>query len=434
MSSLAERMRDCGYDGYTYSYPHKTAYRPLTPVPLQEAWRHEDKTNLFLYVHLPFCEMRCGFCNLFTTVLPKQDLVQKTLAAIQRQSEDVAGALQPVHVAQAAFGGGTPTYLAEAQLEQLFNELQRHWPVSFAQIPVSFEASPGTVTPSKLALLKQLGVDRLSLGVQSFVDEDLRALRRRQPPVELEQACQAIKDADFPVFNIDLIYGNPEQTPDSWRLSLERALAWQPEELYLYPLYVGKLTNLDRASKRPGQHRRLLYELARDLLTSSGYLQVSMRQFRRRGVLRDTDYCCQQDGMVGLGPGARSYTRALHYSSEYAVGQLGVRRIIHDFCASSEFSTADYGIELDAAEQKRRYLLKSLLRADGLAIDAYQSLYGTHPCLDHPELQQLLDLGLARLDGDSLQLTPDGLGWSDTIGPWLYSPLMHERMGTYQLT
>ncbi|HWI58134.1 MAG TPA: radical SAM protein, partial [Bacillota bacterium] len=175
--SLAQRMAKAGYDGYAYGYPHKTAYRPLDPpVPLSAAWQQEDKRHLFLYVHLPFCEMRCGFCNLFTAVQPGAGFVEQTLAAIQRQSSVVAAAIAPEQIAQAAFGGGTPSLLSEAQIEQLFAHLSRTWPVRWADIPVSFETSPGTVTREKLALLKQLGVDRISLGVQSFVAKDLIAL------------------------------------------------------------------------------------------------------------------------------------------------------------------------------------------------------------------------------------------------------------------
>src|SRR5687768_6325248 len=118
--SLAERMRNGGYDGYSYAYPHKTAYRPLKPpIPLAEAWQLEEKSSLFLYVHLPFCEMRCGFCNLFTTVQPSTSLVQQTMAAIQLQSSVVADAMEPERVTQAAFGGGTPSYLSVQELENL---------------------------------------------------------------------------------------------------------------------------------------------------------------------------------------------------------------------------------------------------------------------------------------------------------------------------
>jgi oxygen-independent coproporphyrinogen III oxidase len=428
-------MSDGGYDGYAYAYPHKTAYRPLDPpVPLHDAWKTEDRRNLFLYAHLPFCEMRCGFCNLFTTVQPGTSLVDRTLAAIHAQSTVVANSVEPEHVAQAAFGGGTPSFLSEAQIEELFSRLASDWPVSWGRIPTSFEVSPGTVSAPKLHLLKALGVDRISLGVQSFVHEDLVSLKRPQPEGGIERACELIRSTGFPVFNIDLIYGNEGQDAARWQRSLELALRWQPEELYLYPLYVGKLTPLDRSGKRPAEHRRDLYRQARDFLLASGYAQLSMRLFRRSQLTRHTDYCCQEDGMVGLGPGARSYTRTLHYSTEYAVQQGGVRMIVEDFNARppSRFTFAEYGATLDDSEQRRRYLIKSLLRAEGLSPDAYQRRFDTALESDFPELGQLIELGLATHSSDRLQLTSEGLAWSDTIGPWLYSEAAIARMSAYE--
>lgn len=432
-ASLAERMSGGGYDGYAYAYPHKLAYRPLAPpVPLHDAWRAEDRRHLFLYVHLPFCEMRCGFCNLFTTVKPGTDLVSRTLEAIERQSRAVAAAVQPEQVAQAALGGGTPTFLSEAELETLFSRLEQAWPVRWPDIPVSVEASPATVTAAKLSLLKNLGVDRLSMGVQSFVREDLISLKRPQSPDDLERACQLIRAAGFRVFNLDLIYGNEGQDARRWRHSLDRALEWLPEELYLYPLYVRKLTNLERTGKRPAEHRRDLYRQARDVLTAAGYHQVSMRLFRRADVARFADYCCQEDGMVGLGPGARSYTRALHYSTEYAVGQSGVKSIIAGFNARdrSADAVADYGVWLNLSEQRRRYVIKSLLRVEGLCLASYRRRFGSSTMADLPELHQLLDLKLAVESSGRLILTEEGIAWSDTIGPWLYSDAMNTRMSS----
>jgi oxygen-independent coproporphyrinogen III oxidase len=433
--SLAQRIADGAYDGYAYAYPHKTAYRPLAPpVPLEKAWQFEDKRNLFLYVHLPFCEMRCGFCNLFTTVRPGASFVEQTLAAIERQSQAVAESVAPERIAQAAFGGGTPSFLSESELERLFDQLRKTWPVDWNTIPVSFEVSPGTVTPTKLTLLKDLGMDRISLGVQSFVAEDLIALKRPQRAGELEQACQLIKAAGFPVFNIDLIYGNEGQDAKRWQRSLDRALEWQPEEVYLYPLYVGKLTNLDRSGKKPGDFRRALYLQGRDFLRAAGYRQISMRLFRRMDVVRQTDYCCQDDGMIGLGPGARSYTRSLHYSSEYAVGQTGVRAIIENFNdrEALSYTTADFGIALILDEQKLRYVIKSLLRADGVSHSAYQQRFGSSLCRDLPQLQELSELGFVAENTDALQLNAEGLSWSDTIGPWLYSDAITVRTSAYE--
>ncbi|MGV3530916.1 MAG: STM4012 family radical SAM protein [Chthoniobacteraceae bacterium] len=435
-ATLAVRMAEDGYDGYAYAYPHKTSYRPLDPpIPLADAWQLEDKRNLFLYVHLPFCEMRCGFCNLFTTVQPGASMVEQTFTAILRQSEAVSSAVQPERIAQAAFGGGTPSFLTEVEIEHVFDSLRRQWPVQWKEIPVSFEVSPGTITAEKLALLKGLGVDRISMGVQSFVAEDLISLKRPQPAGQVERACDMIRSAGFPVFNLDLIYGNEGQDAERWQTSLSRALGWAPEELYLYPLYVRQLTNLARCGKRPGEHRRDLYRQARDYLRAAGYRQISMRLFRREDVTRSTDYCCQEDGMIGLGPGARSYTQALHYSSEYAVGQPGVRAIIGDFNARQpeSFSKADYGVHLDLEEQKRRYAIKSLLRDEGISLADYQNRFHSRLHADLPQLEELADLELAIETEGCVRLTDEGFAWSDTIGPWLYSETVTARMEACEL-
>ena len=432
---LRDRMRNGGFDGYSYAYPHKTAYRPLDPPrPLEAAWEHENKRNLFLYVHLPFCEMRCGFCNLFTTVRPGAGLVNDTLRAICAQSEVVAGTISPRRIAQAAFGGGTPSFLSREELEELFAGLGKAWPIEWKAIPVSFEVSPGTVTKEKLSFLKSVGVDRISIGVQSFVREDLISLKRPQPAGELEQALELVRSVGFPVLNIDLIYGNEGQTGDRWARSLHSALRWNPEELYLYPLYIRRLTNLDRSGKRPAEHRRKLYLQARDLLCASGYRQISMRLFRRADVTRHTDYCCQDDGMIGLGPGARSYTQALHYSTEYAVAQSSVHSIIERFNHrdTSAFRFADYGVLLNPGEQKLRYVIKSLLRSDGIVHRHYQDRFHGSVLSDLSALQELAKMGLADDGVGAFRLNEEGLSWSDTIGPWLYSEAVTSRMDAYE--
>lgn len=139
--------------------------------------------------------------------------------------------------------------------------------------------------------------------------------------------------------------------------------------------------------------------------------------------------------MIGLGCGARSYTQALHYSSEYAVGRAGVREILAGYLERDEatFARAEYGIQIDAAEQRRRYVIKSLLHAEGLALDGYQARYGSTALADFPELEELSEHGLAIRDVDRLRLTPAGLERSDAIGPWLYSEAMRARMEAFPL-
>lgn len=438
--TLAERLAQDAFQGYAYAYPHKMAYAPLEPPrPLDTLWAGEDQDALFLYVHLPFCEMRCGFCNLFTTTGARADRVESYLGALERQMRVVGNALGPHHFARAAFGGGTPTFLSERELERLFAAVRQHLGTFAKGMPVSFEMSPATVTESKLRLLRAQGVTRASIGVQSFLLEETKALGRPQKRETVIEALTLMRGAGFPLLNIDLIYGIPNQTPRSWEESLREALRFDPEELYLYPLYVRPLTGLEKLQRHPSDSRLELYRQGRDLLLAQGYEQISMRLFRRAGVSAGVSdgplYCCQEDGMVGFGAGARSYTRALHYSTEYAVGRSGVQEIIDDFIESSDssFAVANYGCTLSEEEQRRRYVIKSLLRRDGLDLEAYQAAFGTGALTDFPQLHELSEHGLAELHGPRLSLTATGLERSDTIGPWLFSADMRQRMEQFEL-
>lgn len=431
------------YQGYVYAYPHKTAYRPLEPRPaLREVWAAEDRSSLFLYLHVPFCEMRCGFCNLFTRSGAPEELTSAYLGALDRQARAVAEGIGPASFASAAFGGGTPTYLTAAELDALCDIASRF--ADLTAIPVSVEASPATATADRLAVLKDRGVTRLSLGVQSFLGPEAHAAGRPQKRAEVEGALGRIRSVGFDTLNIDLIYGIAGQSPRTWEHSLNAALAWAPEEIYLYPLYVRPLTGLGRRLRggrplggRPAEtsnQRLSLYRLGRDYLLAAGYEQVSMRMFRRSGVAAaGTRYCCQEDGMVGLGCGARSYTSALHYSFEYAVEIGHVRRIIDAYVAAPDFAAAEVGFALDDDERRRRHLIQSLLQAVGVDRASYQARFGADPLADFAsELAEFEAAGWAEADATRIRLTAEGLAWSDAIGPVLFSPRVRTLMDGYQ--
>jgi oxygen-independent coproporphyrinogen-3 oxidase len=483
------------YRAYVYAYPHKTAYRRLDPVPLRAAWAAEPRSELFLYVHVPFCAMRCGFCNLFTTANPKGSLVAHYLDALSRQAEAVRAAIPDATFARFAIGGGTPTYLDERELGEVFDLAARVMGADPRATPTGVEASPDTLTRGKVELLKSRGVDRVSIGVQSFIESEAANSGRPQTRADVDAALSLLAAAAFPTFNIDLIYGLPGQTVETWLYSVREALQFSPEELYLYPLYVRPLTGLGRSRKEWDDVRLACYRDARDLLLAEGYEQVSMRMFRKsdkpphprrsaaisppragercwaarplaslnetrndphlspssegerspcprladtagEGVLASSrpTYCCQEDGMIGLGCGARSYTRSLHYSLDYAVSPKSVKEIIADYLARTpvEFATAEHGFALDANEQRRRYLLQSILHADGLDAARYAAHFGTDPADDFADLRTFADLGLVVYDSGKWFPTPLGLERSDALGPWFFSRRVRELMAEYE--
>jgi oxygen-independent coproporphyrinogen III oxidase len=270
------------------------------------------------------------------------------------------------------------------------------------------------------------------------VEAEARAVGRVQPAGQVQAALDAIDSACFPIRNLDFIYGLPGQSLATWERTLEQALARAPEELYLYPLYVRPLTGMARRPQsggQPGEDMRLsLYRHARDRLLGAGYRQVSMRAFRRVGLnSRHTPYRCQADGMIGLGCGARSYTQSMHYSHRYAVGRAGIDQIIADFVAAedAQHSQTDHGILLDGEDQRRRWVLKSLLLAEGLDLPGYRARFGDDPWRQLDDLGVLMAEGLALIDGDRLRLSARGLELSDAIGPWLYSAKVRTRMAEH---
>ncbi|MFF8946833.1 STM4012 family radical SAM protein [Streptomyces sp. NPDC014864] len=439
------------YQSYVYAYPHKTAYRPLPGRPaLRELWRGERKDALSLYLHIPFCEVRCGFCNLFTRIGAPDGLTGRYLDALDRQATAVrdalderepgAGGTRPARFANAAFGGGTPTFLTAGELSRLCDIAEKRMGADLRTIPLSVEASPATATADRLAVLAERGTTRLSIGVQSFVDEEARAAVRPQRRADVEAALGRIRDAAIPVLNIDLIYGIDGQTPATWRTSLDAALAWRPEELYLYPLYVRPLTGLARRTAHTDrawdEQRLALYRQGRDHLLAHGYEQVSMRMFRRSGAPAQgpDDHACQTDGMIGLGCGARSYTSALHYSFDYAVGMGEIRAIVDDYTATGDFGRAVHGRHVDGDEARRRHLLQSVLQARGMPVAGYRDRFGNGPWDDFPgELAAFAARGWLEDDGagDLLRLTPEGLAHSDALGPALFSPAVRAAMAAY---
>ncbi|MFE2381282.1 STM4012 family radical SAM protein [Streptomyces misionensis] len=436
------------YQQYVYAYPHKTAYRPLPPerASLRALWADEPKDALSLYFHIPFCEVRCGFCNLFTRIGAPDGLTTAYLDALERQASAVREALgEGARFANAAFGGGTPTFLEAAELERLCDLAEHGLGADLAAVPLSVEASPATATADRLAVLAARGTTRLSLGVQSFDDAEARTAVRPQRRADVEAALGRIRDAAIPVLNIDLIYGIEGQTERSFTSSLDAALAWRPEELYLYPLYVRPLTGLGRRRERVSgdadwdEQRLRLYRHGRDHLLAHGYEQVSMRMFRRADapVTGGEDYACQTDGMVGLGCGARSYTSRLHYSFDYAVDMHRIRSIVDAYTARTTdgFRHADFGWEMDGDEARRRHLLQSLLQAEGMETAGYRARFGTAPDDDFAaELDRFRDRGwLDESAGPGLlRLSPEGLAHSDALGPELFSAAVRTRMAAYE--
>lgn len=429
-------LREAPYRSYLYSYPHKTAYHEISPpIPLSTLWSKEKLESYFLYMHIPFCGARCGFCNLFTLPDRRADVHVEYVDALERQARDWAPFVKGSPFSRFAIGGGTPTLLSAELLERVFHIAQQEMGLDTERVSISVETSPDTVTPERLEVLKRHRTDRISMGIQSFVEEESTAIHRPQKPALVRQALDMLKEYRFPLLNVDLIYGLPGQTVDSWLYSLEQALSYSPGEIFIYPLYVRENTILKPGQTGLAQDIRLeLYKVASQRLLQAGYKQFSMRRFAREdaGTTKSLlPYSCQEEGMVGLGCGARSYTQGVHYASRYGTSIAATRHILADYVAAKRHDTVDYGFILNEEERQRRFILKALLHAEGLELAAYSERFGAEPFVHVPELSMLVGTGVACIEQDVLRLTEEGMGYSDAIGDWLISSDVRSRMEGY---
>jgi oxygen-independent coproporphyrinogen III oxidase len=274
----------------------------------------------------------------------------------------------------------------------------------------------------------------VSVGVQSALADEVAAVHRQQSVEDIERTMAGL--AGIPVRNVDLIYGLPGQTEASWGSSIARTIALGANEIYLYPLYVRPHTGLSGRATGP-DHRVGLYRAGRARLLEAGFEQLSMRMFRRAG-LRPTGerpYRCQTDGMVGLGIGARSYTRTLHYASPYAVTQPRVRAALDRWVVQTDadFAVARHGFRLEPGEQRRRYLMLSLLEGRLERAD-YATRFGSDVRAHFPELDEAITAGLVAEDSAALSLTELGRELSDVLGDWLQSPSVRALRSEWEAT
>ena len=397
------------YSAYMYGYPHKTAYRPLENIDFSSYKRLLSDDGGSLYFHVPFCGSKCGYCNLFSVTGQGQDVMAAYISACETQIRQYD--IDMNRFETLVVGGGDPSVLPVKQLHRLLS-------LAGDEISVCIEGSPNEIVAEKLDVLRCFNTTRVSIGVQSFIDTELDALKRRHSASSAKRALDLLKRAGFPCLNIDLIYGIPGQTVRSLESSVRQALEFSPDEIFLYPLYIRKGTQLGGQVANDSAYD--MYIFARDYLKAHGYSQASMRQFTKRSVSAKS---CGFESMLAIGCGGRSYIGNLHFCHPYGTNKNECLATICDFIHAQDKTKIEHGYILSPDEVKRRYVIKNLLYYSGVPLGEYGTVFD-----DFPVINQLVLAGYAEINADSVRLTPLGLSLSDHIGPMFISDEVKEKM------
>lgn len=267
-----------------------------------------------LYVHIPFCRRKCPYCDFYSVPFRAEE-AEHFLAALQHEMR--LWARGPLFAgnpfATLYFGGGTPSLLRPAQLSTLISTVDSLFGLH-SGAEVTIEANPATLSASQLGELRAAGFNRLSLGVQSLRDDELRTLGRLHTAGEAVRTFRWARQAGFDNLSVDLIFGIPGQTTASWEATLRQVLTWAPEHISTYALTLEPSTPMaqavTRGALRPvrAEEEKTMYLLAHDLLTANGYEHYEISNYAKRGYrCRHNMQYWQRHPYLGLGPAAHSF-------------------------------------------------------------------------------------------------------------------------------
>lgn len=364
------------------------------------------------YIHVPFCQHRCGYCN-FTLIANRDDLIDKYLRAILLELQTLG---KPHAVETLFIGGGTPTYLPPERLQQLL-DLVRDWFPLDTGGEFSVEANPHDVTDRTADILSQAGVTRVSLGVQSFTASKLRALERTHAESDIARSLFLLKKHKIDI-SLDLIFGAPEETLEIWKYDLQRALHLDPDHISTYGLTYEKgalfYNRLLRGNVRPVTEIQELqmYEFAIDRLERAGFDHYEISNFSRPGYrCRHNEGYWKLNSHFAIGPGASRFINGTRETNHRSTTTY-IKRLL------SGASPVAFRENLSPEAAAREAVVFGLRRIEGISLTAFRASTGFDiPTLLDKSLNRFLTQGLLSLEQNQLKLTRKGLVISDSLWP-----------------
>ena len=364
-----------------------------------------------IYIHVPFCEKRCIYCSFYSTVHGKRERD----AFVHTLCQELAFRYDGSPVSTLYFGGGTPSQLDDEEMEIIFSTLQRH--CSFLpDAEITFEANPDDITPEKVHHLLQLGVNRISLGVQSFDEQRLLFLKRRHTAQQALEAIAILQDAGLKNISIDLIFGLPGQQLTDSKWELEQAFQLPVAHLSAYSLMYEEGTPLYYARQRgivqecDDETSLAMFQSLTQHAKAAGFEQYEISNYARPGYRsRHNSSYWQGIPYLGLGPGAHSYDG----HRQRRVNEYSLRRYMEAGRANS-FADVPHNIETLTDNECYDELICTRLRTlEGLSL---QEVPESHRPMLLRLAQPHIDGGRLELDAqDRLRLTASGIFVSDDV-------------------
>jgi len=370
-----------------------------------------------IYLHIPFCKQACTYCNFhFSTSLKTKDELVRALATEAEEEKEYLGQA-PVNTIY--FGGGTPSILDESDIEFLLTTLFKHYQIS-PDSEITLEANPDDINTQKLNTWKQLGINRLSIGVQSFFEDELRWMNRAHNAYQAINSLELAKKV-FDNITIDLIYGSPFLSDEMWKQNVEQALKLCIPHLSCYALTVEEKTPLHKLIKthkspdvqNESQARQFL--LLMEWLRQEGYEHYEVSNFAKPGFRsRHNSSYWQGEKYLGLGPSAHSYN-CIERRWNVANNNLYIKTINENLLQRETES-------LTPTQKLNEYIMISLRTIEGIDLKRTAEEFGAKEQERiKNQVQKFVQRGLMKINNTILQLTDEGMLRADGIASELFA-------------
>lgn len=369
----------------------------------------DNTNNLGLYIHIPFCHRKCPYCAFYSVPIDTADpnlFIDALFSELDRS--EVTDPVETIYI-----GGGSPSCLPHELLTEIIISLASE----FKDVPeFTIECNPAQADPDTLKTLHTLGVNRLSIGAQSFSAAELKTLGRIHDPEQITRAVRAAKDAGFTNISLDLIFGIPGSTPDTWKQSLQSAVEQNIQHISAYSLTIEEGTPFHRAVKEgtlsviDEATDRAMYAAARQLLTDAGFAHYEISNFARPGhECRHNIRYWKNAPVLGLGPAAASWYKGRRITNIADVDEY-IRKIESGGMPYDEIH--EPGPEQIASETA----VLSLRLIEGIDLHEYK----THTGFDllelfHNAVKHHTATGLLECTTTHCRLTEKGLNYADTV-------------------
>ena len=370
-----------------------------------------------IYIHIPFCAQACYYCDFhFSTSLK---LKKRVISAMRKEIIQQKKYLDNSVVQTIYFGGGTPSLIESGEIESIYNTIKQNFILSNS-IELTIEANPEDITESLISGWNQIGINRVSLGVQAFRDKDLRYMNRIHTSRQSFYALDLLKKSKIKNLNIDLIYGFPNLSDYEWDESLERILKFGPQHVSCYSLTVEKKTPLSHFIKK-GIYSQLnsdqanrQFLIARKKLTNAGYRHYEISNFAKDGYFsRHNKNYWNKTHYLGIGPSAHSFNGVTR--------QWNINNNLK-YCNSIENNIQHYKLEkLSRKNMINEYILTTLRTSSGIK----EALISTKMTVSefqkfNSQMTKFIELGLIQKNNNSLFCTESGMLIVDSISSDLF--------------